>query len=206
MKIVVTNNQHFTKEQKDRLESLGDVTYYDDLPKDGDEYLKRVEEADIICSGTAGLKDAYSKLKDVYITVGFVSIAFVDLELMKKNNVLVSNAPGINRNAVSEWIMWMVGCVLRDFDNYLNTTKNLRDFDALPPAFPGFADRNITILGYGNVSKQTAKLAEAYGMNATFFKRGDDLKGSVKNADIVIDTLSSNPTTEKILNMISSSQ
>lgn len=200
MKIVVTNNQHFTVEQKERLESLGDVTYYDDLPKDGEEYLKRVEEADIICSGTAGFKDAYNKLKDVYVTVGFVSVAFVDLEVMKNNNVLVSNAPGINKNAVSEWIMWMVGCVLRDFDNYLNTTKNLRDFDALPPVFPGFADRNITILGYGNVGKQTAKLAEAYGMSVTFFKRGDDIKESVKNADIVIDTLSSDPTTEKILN------
>lgn len=200
MKIVVTNNQHFNKEQKERLESLGNVVYYDDLPKDGNEYLERVKGADIICSGTAGLKDAYDKLKDVYVTVGFVSVAFVDLELMKRNNVLVSNAPGINKNAVSEWIMWMIGCVLRDFDNYLNTTKNLRDFDTLPPAFPGLTNRNMTILGYGNVAKQTAKLAEAYEMNVTFFKKGDNIKESVRNADVVIDTLSSNPTTEKILN------
>ncbi len=200
MKIVVTNNQSFTDEQTKRLNSLGNVTYYDELPKDGDEYLKRTEGADIICSGTAGLIDAYPQLKDVYVTVGFVSVAFVDLEVMKKNNVLVSNAPGINKNAVSEWIMWMVTSVLRDFDNYLNTTKIIRVKGSIPPMFPGLADKNITILGFGNVGKQTAKLAEAYGMNVTFFKKGDDIHQSVKDADIVIDTLSSNPTTQKILN------
>jgi len=200
MKIVVTNNQHFTNEQKERLDNLGNVTYYGELPKNGDEYLERVKGANIICSGTAGLKDVYAQLKDVYVTVGFVSVAFVDLEIIKKNNVLISNAPGINKNAVSEWIMWMVGCIFRDFDNYLNTTKNLRDFETLPPTFPGLADKNITILGFGNVGKQTAKLAEAYRMNVTFFKRGDDIHQSVKDADIVVDTLSDNPTTQKILN------
>jgi len=37
-------------------------------------------------------------------------------------------------------------------------------------------------------------------MNVTFFQKGDDIKESVRNADIVVDTLSSNPTTQKILN------
>ncbi|MFA6325279.1 MAG: NAD(P)-dependent oxidoreductase [Candidatus Paceibacterota bacterium] len=200
MKIVVTNNQNFTKEQTERLSKLGEVTYYDELPKNGEEYLERVEGADIICSGTAGLKDAYDKLKNVYITVGFVSVAFVDLEVMKKNNALISNAPGINKNAVSEWIMWMAGCTQRNFNEYLNTNKIIRINGSLPPMTPGLVDKNITILGYGNVGKQTAKLAEAYGMNVSFFKKGDDLHKSVKNADIVVDTLSSNPTTYKILN------
>jgi len=109
------------------------------------------------------------------VTVGFVSVAFVDLEVMKKNNVLVSNAPGTNRNAVSEWIMWMITSILRNFDKYLNTNKTLRVIGSVPPVFPGLADKNITILGYGNVGKQTANLAEIYGMNVTFFKKGDDI-------------------------------
>jgi len=58
-KIVVTNHQDFTKQQKQRLNKLGDVTHYDSLPESGGEYLKRIKGADIICSGTAGLKDAY---------------------------------------------------------------------------------------------------------------------------------------------------
>ena len=50
MKIVITNKQDFTSEQKKRLESLGDVTYYDKLPKSAEEYLERVKGANIICS------------------------------------------------------------------------------------------------------------------------------------------------------------
>ncbi len=67
-KIVVTNHQDFTEEQKQRLNSLGDVTYYETLPT-GEEYLQRVKGADVICSGTAGLQDVYAQLKDVYITL-----------------------------------------------------------------------------------------------------------------------------------------
>jgi hypothetical protein len=77
-KIVVTNNHNFTTEQKKRLDSLGDVTYYDALSNNAEEYLEWVKGADIICSGTDGLRDAYPRLKDVYVTVGFVSVAFVD--------------------------------------------------------------------------------------------------------------------------------
>jgi phosphoglycerate dehydrogenase-like enzyme len=89
--------------------------------------------------------------------------------------------------------------VQRDFNEYLNTHKIIRVNGSLPPVTPGLVDKNITILGYGNVAKQTTKLAEVYGMNVSFFKKGDDLHQSVKNADIVVDTLSSNSTTYKIL-------
>lgn len=95
----------------------------------------------------------------------------------------------------SEWIMWMAGCIQRDFDKYLNKKMKER-----PKAFPGLSDKNMTILGFGNIAKQTAKLAEAYEMNVSFFKRGDNLYQSVKGADIVVDALSSNPETFKILN------
>ena len=85
--IVVTNDQGFTAEQKQRLESLGTVTYYDTTPADGAEYLQRVQGADIICSGAVGLKDAYAELHDVYVAVPFVSVAFVDSAVLKRNGV-----------------------------------------------------------------------------------------------------------------------
>ncbi|MCK5061929.1 hydroxyacid dehydrogenase [Candidatus Parcubacteria bacterium] len=198
-KIVVTNNQNFTPDQKQRLDSLGDVTYYDALPEGAEEYLDRVKGADIICSGTAGLKDAYAELREVYITVGFVSVAFVDLDVLAENNVKISNAPGINQHAVSEWIMWMIILAMRRFDEVLNCEKTLRIDGSVPPTQKGLADRNITILGNGNVGKRVGKLAQAFDMNVSFFKRGDNLYDSVKDANIVVDTLSDNPSTHKLL-------
>lgn len=199
MKIVVTNNQQFTAAQKHRLDKLGEVTYYDSLPRNAEEYLERVKDADIICSGTAGLKDAYPHLKDVFISIGFVSVAFLDVNMLRKNNVTLSNAPGANRHAVSEWIMFMVLLMLRRFDNFLNSSEEFRKNGSLPHITPGLAGNKITILGHGNIGKRVGELATAFDMSVHFFRRGDDLASSVKNADVVIDTLSSNPSTEKLL-------
>lgn len=198
MKIVVTNNQDLTPEQKIRLNSLGDVTYFDTTPN-GDEYLQRIEGADIICSGTAGLQDVYAQLKDVYVTVNFVSVAFVSTEVMRKNGVTISNAPGANRHAVAEWIIWMMLTMLRKFDTALNREETYRKNGSLPKLQESPSDKNIVILGAGNVGKQVGKVAEALNMNVTYYKRGDDLLESVKNADVIVDTLSSNPSTQKIL-------
>lgn len=190
-KIVVTNNQDLTPEQKQRLENLGEVTYFDNLPKNGAEYLERVQGADIICSGTAGLKDAYAQLKDVYVTVAFVSVAFVDLDVLKKNNVILSNAPGANRHAVSEWIMAMMILLMRNFPGAMNRTETYRKNGNLPPITPGLAGNKVTILGRGNIGKRVGELAKAFDMEVTHFTRGDNLFQKVKDADVVVDTLSS---------------
>lgn len=199
-KIVVTNNQDFTEAQKQRLESLGEVTYYDPIPQTAEEYLERVEGADIVCSGHAGLKDAYPKLHDVYVTVTFVNVSFVDTAVLSKNHVTISNAPGANRHAVSEWIMFMMLLMMREFDDSLNRTKTYRQNGAIPPLTPGLGDRKLTILGQGSIGKRVGDLATAFEMQVSYFKRGDDLKAAVKNADVVVDTLSTNPTTAGLLN------
>jgi phosphoglycerate dehydrogenase-like enzyme len=200
MKIVVTNKQGFTKEQEARLNSLGEVIYYDSVPETAEEYLERVKGADIICSGTAGLKDAYESLRDVYVTVGFVSVAFVDPQVMRRNGVLISNAPGANRHAVSEWVMWMMIAMLRKFDTALNREETYRKNGDLPKLEESLCDKKLVVLGAGNVGKQVGRLAEVFDMEVSFFKRGDNLLDSVKDADVVVDTLSSNVSTKKLLN------
>ena len=197
-KIVVTNHQDFTDEQRKRLSSLGDVTYHETLPT-GEEYLERVKGADIICSGTAGLQDVYAQLKDVYITVGFVSVAFVDVNVLKKNNVTISNAPGANRYAVSEWVIGMMITMSRKLDMFLNHKESLRRDGKLPPLTPGLAEKSVTILGKGQIGPRVGEIAESLGMTVSYFKRGDDLYDSVKDADYVVNTLSSNPTTKGLL-------
>ncbi len=199
MKIVVTNNQDMSPEQKARLESLGDVTWYDSLPRSGGEYFQRVKDADIICSGTSGLKDAYAQLRDVYVTVGFVSTAFVDSELMRKNGVQLSNSPGINRHAVSEWVVAMMLLISRNLLDAVNRDETYRKDGALPPLTYGLAGRNLTIIGKGNVGQRVGEIAESFDMNVNYFTRGDDLHACVKDADIAVDALSENASTENIL-------
>lgn len=197
MKIVVINSQDFNSTQKERLSSLGDVTYYLGQPKDGKEYLQRANGADIICSTIKGFNEASKSLHSVYVTFYFVSLAFIkDFKTLKHNNVILSNAPGANKYAVTEWIMCMTTLLMRNLYDSINRVKT---YNGLPPLTNGLYGSNITILGNGNVGKQVNILAKAYGMNVTVFKRRDDLKRSVKNANVIVNALSLNSSTNGLL-------
>lgn len=198
MKIVVTDNKNLNEEQKKRLAGLGDVTYYDTFPQNAEEYLERVKGANIICSGRAGLQDAYPQLKNVYITVNFVSLAFLDLSVLTKNNVKISNAPGANKYAVTEWIIGMMIVLTRNLYGLINQKESLRKKGL--PRMPGAAGKKIAILGYGNIGKHVGEVVTTMGAEIVYFKRGDNLNAIVKDADIVIDVLASNPSTQGMLN------
>ncbi len=199
VKIVATNSKDLTTVQRKRLTNLGEVTFFDQFTESADEYMDRVKGADIICSGTAGLKQAYTRLEDVYVTLPFVSAAFLDFSVLKNNNVQLSNAPGVNRQAVSEWIIWMMLSIARKFTDFLNSTKNYRENGNLPKLTPGLSDKKVTVLGNGNIGKTVADIVKKLGMQVTIFKRGDDLFECIKNADYVVDVLSANQTTTGLL-------
>ena len=107
-KIIVTQDLGLNKEERERLNKLGEVKYYNDLPETPEEWLVRCETADIICSGKFGLKQKYQELSNVYFSLPFVAISFLDIEKLKEKNIKVSNCPGCNKEAVSEWIVAMV--------------------------------------------------------------------------------------------------
>jgi phosphoglycerate dehydrogenase-like enzyme len=198
-KIVVTNPMGLTEEQMERLNKLGEVKYFDSHPNSPEEWLERCKDFDIVCSWMYGLREKYSELKNVYISVPFVGVSsFADSKILEANGCTISNSPGSNSNAVTEWIIYMILLGMRNIDKYINTQQAL----SLPLPFPsiGLAGKNITILGEGNIGKRVGKVCQAFEMNVTFFKRGDDLLNSVKDADIVVDALSSNPSSNGLLN------
>jgi len=104
-KIVVTQNMDFDPDQLERLKSLGDVVIYDDLAKDEDEWLTRCQGADIICTGKFGLKKKIYDLNNVFISLPFVGVGWLDREKLMENNITVAYSPGCNKLAVSEWVV-----------------------------------------------------------------------------------------------------
>lgn len=198
-KIVVTQPMSFSPEQKARLDKLGDVTYFDELAVSPEEWLKRCEGADAVCSGIFGLRDAYADLKDIFVSVPFVGVgSFADPQVLKTNNITLCNSPGSNRHAVSEWIVFMIIESLRDLAHYINSDEE--PVVGLPPAGIGLAVRKLTVLGKGNIGSRVGAVCEALEMEVSYFTRGDDLAESVKEADVVVDCLTANPTTMNLLN------
>lgn len=197
VKIVVTNPMDFSPEQKDRLAKLGDVKFHEDHPTSADDWLTRCQGFDIICSWMMFLREKYTELKNVFISVPFVGVGtFADPKILEANNITISNSPGCNRHAVSEWIVYMVLLTMRRFDKFLETTQTI----PLSPPPIGLAGKNITILGRGNIGKCVGAVCEALEMNVNYFNRGDNLTREIAEADVIVDALSTNPSSKGLLN------
>jgi phosphoglycerate dehydrogenase-like enzyme len=201
--IVITDGQGFTSEQCRQIEALcgvdDRVTAYSTLPADADEYLQRVEGADIICSGSAGLREAYPRLRDVFVTVPFTGVGFLDLDVLRSNNVTVSNTPGANKEAVAEWTITMASLLANGYLDAINREQPYDTSNGFPPVMPGLAGSEIAILGRGNIGRQIGKLAAAYDMSISYFSRGDDLLEVTAHADVIVNALSSNESTRGLL-------
>ena len=76
-----------------------------------------------------------------------------------------------------------------------NTNSAPKTEYVLPKRTLGLTGKIVCVLGAGNVGLRVGKICEAFGMEVYFFKQGDDMA----NADVVINCLSQNPTTEKLL-------
>ncbi len=197
-KITVTKNLQFFPDQKERLESLGDVTYHNEPCDSAEEWLRRAKDADIVCSGMFGFNtEKLYELNDVFISVPFVGVEFLDKDKLKERNTNVANAPGCNKEAVAEWIIGMMIMYFRNLQNVANT-ETLPKEEILKTG-KGLSGKKITILGTGSIGTHLGKICESFGMEVSFFRRGEDLIESVKDADIVANCLSSNESTKGIL-------
>ncbi len=195
-KIVIAQNLGLNKEEKNRLNKLGDVKYYDDLAKTPEEWLERCKSADVICTGKFGLKQKIYDLENTFFSLPFVGTGFLDLAKLKEKNIKVSRCPGCNKEAVSEWIVGMIINLFRELPSYINVLDlNIRR----PEASKGLAGKNITILGKGNIGSRVGRICEAFEMNVKYFLRGDNLIDPIKEADVVVDALSLNESTKGLL-------
>jgi D-lactate dehydrogenase len=201
VKIVVTQDLGLTSKEIEELKKLGDLTIYNELSKTAEEWLKRCQGADIICTGKFGLKTEKTyELKNVFFALPFVGVGFFDKERLKRNKITVSYCPGCNKEAVSEWIIGMIINLLRDLPEMINNTTLPKG--VIPKRTLGLTNKKITIIGKGNIGSHVGKLCETLGLQVNYFYRGDNLIKSVEKADIIVNTLSKNPNSENLLNEI----
>ena len=197
-KIIVIRNFDFTPEQIKRLKKLGDVKFYDNPLTTKEEWLKRAKNADIICSGNFGLKDNLNKLKNVFITYPFVALDGVDVKQLKRNNITLANSPGCNKDAVSEWVISMILNLFRKFPQFIK--NNSLPKGKMPEITRSVKNKNVTILGKGNIGSSVGELCKIFGMNVVYFERGDNLLEKTKDADVIINCLSPDKDTINLLN------
>lgn len=159
--------------------------------------MKRCAGADIICTGKFGLRDKIYELQNVFIAVPFVGVGWIDQEKIKQRNIKVANAPGSNKDAVAEWITYMILSLFRRFPVFVNAKK--RQWGDIPDATSSLTGKTVTILGRGNIGTRVGKLCQVFDMDVKYFTRGENLYHVIRDADVVVDCLSLNPSTRGLL-------
>ena len=168
----------------DKLNQLGDVTIYDRT--EPNSVLERARCADIVLVNKTVLnREIIEKLHNLkYIGILATGYNVVDLDAAEEKNIIVTNVPNYSSNSVAQ----LVFAFILEFSNHVgehgNSTKNgewfnSKDFCYWKYPIMELNGKNIGIIGYGNIGKKVALLAEAYGMNIMIYS-----KSKVENSNL----------------------
>ena len=160
----------------DKLNQLGDVIIYDRTEPGC--VLERARSADIVLVNKTVLnREIIEKLHNLkYIGILATGYNVVDLDAAEEKNIIVTNVPNYSSNSVAQ----LVFAFILEFCNHVgehgNSTKNgewfnSKDFCYWKYPIMELNGKNIGIIGYGNIGKKVALLAEAYGMNIMIYSK-----------------------------------
>ncbi|MBU2416345.1 hypothetical protein KKH86_03960 [Patescibacteria group bacterium] len=193
-KTIITLGIKLTDEHKKRLMALGELKELES-PMSVEDFLSKTKNANVIYSNGDYLLESLPKLKNVFVTYPYVELGVFNSEELEENGVFVANARGGNRDSIVEWVMYMVLSLFRKFRDKVRATENI-PFELQE----SLQNKKVLIVGHGSIGSQIGVLCKAFGMNVTFFERGDNLLSSSKNADLVVNALNCNSTSKNLLN------
>lgn len=148
-KLVILDKNDFNEEQKKELNNLAkEVIIYEDIPKDDEEAIKRIGNADalIVCWYSLSDKciDSCPNLK--YFGVVATGYGWLAAEYAAKKGIIVTNVPGYATNAVSSF----------EF-------KQLDRFN--------IKNKTIGIIGLGRIGSKVTEIANLKGLKVIYWNR-----------------------------------
>lgn len=217
MNIVLLDAETLGSSDLSAIEKLGRFSSYQVTQK-GD-VIKRTADADVILTNKVVLDSAIlaklPKLKLICITA--TGMNNVDLEAAKKLKIEVKNVANYSTTSVAQHTL---ACVLNlsakinYYDNFCKKGKWAKNavFTHISDDFEMYdiAGKKWGIIGFGNIGKAVAKLAQSFGAEVVYFstsganndknfKQEKDLKNLFKTCDII--TIHA-PLNEKTKNLV----
>lgn len=150
------------------FESLGDVKFFGELTREELFELCRDREALIVnkVEVDEALLSACPDLK--YVGTFATGYNVVDLEACKRHGVTVCNAPDYSTHSVSQHVFALLLALLGRIPEYVSSVSagdwiKSKTFCYFPyPTFE-FYGKKFGVYGYGNIGKNVARIAEAFG-------------------------------------------
>ena len=181
----------------DPIYKFGKVEIYDStLPS---EIVQRTENAEVIITNKVRITDAViSKAKNLKLICVFATgFDNIDLISARKHGVAVCNVPGYSTDSVTLLTVSTVLALyshLKEYNEYVVSGRYTESGVAnrLVPVFHELRGKTWGIVGFGNIGKAVAKVAESFGMKVLVNKRTPipeyecvDIDTLCKNSDII---------------------
>lgn len=147
--LVILDKNDFNEEQKKELKKLAEeVIIYKDIPKDDEEAIKRINNADAVIVCWYSLSDkCINSCPDLkYLGVVATGYGWLAAEYAAKKGIIVTNVPGYATNAVSSF----------EF-------KQLGRFN--------IKNKTIGIIGLGKIGSKVAEIANLKGLKIIYWNR-----------------------------------
>lgn len=153
-----------------------DLTFFEG--KLNSQNLKKISNVSVISPFiySAVDKESIVTLKSLqYIATRSTGFDHIDLKTCQQRNVLVSNVPTYGENTVAEHIFALILSLSRKIYPSLERTKkgdftleSLRGFD--------LKDKNLGVVGVGNIGRHVVRIAKGFGMNILAYDIYEDQK------------------------------
>ena len=180
MKIVLTDAQTVLDNlvNADILKKFGEVEEYGLLRYD--EVAEKIADADmVVCNKTLLDKNTLRLAKNLkYIGLFATGYNNIDIEYCKAHNIAVCNAGSYSTNAVAQHTFALI---LEHFNNTSNYNKYVQDghwkrsktFSPFVYPLSELAGKTLGIVGFGNIGRAVAKIANAFEMNVIAYNRSE---------------------------------
>lgn len=180
MKIVLTDAQTVLDNlvNADTLKQFGEVEEFGLLRYD--EVAEKIADADmVVCNKTLLDKNTLRLAKNLkYIGLFATGYNNIDIDYCKEHNIAVCNAGSYSTNAVAQHTFSLI---LEHFNNTANYNKYVQDglwkrsktFSPFVYPLSELAGKTLGIVGFGNIGKAVAKIANAFEMRVIAFNRSE---------------------------------
>jgi len=171
MKIVITDWKTVTDGDLslDSLQAFGEVTAYPLTAPE--ETAARIKDADVVlCNKTPMTAEVLKSAPHLrYIGLFATGYNNIDLDYTNAHGITVCNAGGYSTDAVAQHVFAMLLSLASRTDDYRRFTAEGHwiGSDVFSPfCYPMFelCGQTFGIIGYGNIGKAVAKIANAFGM------------------------------------------
>jgi glycerate dehydrogenase len=168
------------------FEKLGEVVVYDRTPVE--EVTKRIGDAEIVLSNKVPITrenmDAAPNLK--YIGVLATGYNVIDVDAAKEKGIVVTNIPTYGTSSVAQFAIAMLLEICHHVAHHSEEVHKGRwesnpDWCFWDYPLIELAGKTMGIIGFGRIGQNTARIAQALGMNILAFD-------NYKNPELESDT------------------